>query len=195
MIDLLFASGNQGKLREVRKIFEGTKFNIRSLSEFENVPDIIEDGDTFEVNAFIKANTIYKLFGIPTIADDSGLAVDALSGEPGVHSARYAGENCTYEDNNKKLLEELSSVHAHHSAKFICCAVYIDDINKKAVEGILKGEIISEFKGQNGFGYDPLFLPEGYDKTLAEMTIDEKNKMSHRSKAFNNLKDEIIKLK
>lgn len=194
MKDIIFATGNEGKLREVKKIFADTGFNIISIKELEGVPEIIEDGKTFEDNAFIKANTLFNLFKMPTIADDSGLAVDQLNGEPGVYSARYAGENCTYEDNNKKLILELDRYDAPHPASFICCAVYVDHDNKKSVEGILMGSIINTFRGQNGFGYDPIFAPEGFDKTLAEFSLEEKNSISHRGRAFRKLKEEMLGL-
>lgn len=194
MKDIIFATGNEGKLREVKKIFADSGFNIISIKELEGVPEIIEDGKTFEDNAFIKANTLFNLFKMPTIADDSGLAVDQLNGEPGVYSARYAGENCTYEDNNKKLLLELTKHDVPHPARFICCAVYVDHYNKKSVEGILTGRIINSFQGQNGFGYDPIFAPEGFDKTLAEFSLEEKNSISHRGRAFRKLKEEMLGL-
>lgn len=194
MKDLIFATGNGGKLREVKKIFSGTGLNILSLKELEGVPEIIEDGNTFEDNAFIKADKIFELYKIPTIADDSGLAVDQLNGKPGVHSARYAGENCTYEDNNKKLLGELAEFDIPHPAQFVCCAVYVDRNNRKSVEGTLRGRIINEFRGQNGFGYDPVFIPNGFEKTLAEITLEDKNRISHRGKAFRKLKEKINEL-
>ena len=194
MSDIIFATGNEGKLREVKKIFADTGYNIISIKDLDGVPEIIEDGETFEDNAFIKADTLYNLFKIPTIADDSGLAVDQLDGRPGVYSARYAGENCTYEDNNKKLIGELSEFDAPHPAQFICCAVYVDQNSRKAVEGVLKGNIINEFRGQNGFGYDPVFIPENFDKTLAEISLEEKNSISHRGKALSALKGVLHEL-
>lgn len=192
MKDIIFATGNEGKLKEVKKIFADTGFNIISIKELEGVPEIIEDGKTFEDNAFIKADTLFQLFKIPTIADDSGLAVDQLKGEPGVYSARYAGEDCTYEDNNKKLVSELKRFDEPHPARFICCAVYVDQDKRKSVEGHLSGNIINEFRGQNGFGYDPIFVPDGSDKTLAEFSLEEKNNISHRGRAFSKLREEIL---
>ncbi len=194
MKKIIFATGNEGKLREVRHIFSDTGIDILSIKGLESVPDIIEDGETFEANAFIKADTLFELYRIPTIADDSGLAVDQLGGRPGVHSARYAGENCTYEDNNRKLIGELEKFELPHPAQFICCAVYVDQNNRKSVEGTLKGRIIKEFRGQNGFGYDPVFMPDGFDRTLAEISLDDKNSISHRGKAFRQLKDAITSL-
>ncbi len=189
MKEIVFATGNKGKLKEVKRIFSDTNVKILSLYDLGEVPDIIEDGETFEDNALIKAKTIYDIYKLPTIADDSGLSIGQLNGQPGVISARYAGENCTYDDNNKQVLKELSKFKEPHLAKFICCAVYIDVKNKFTAVGEFPGEIINEFRGKNGFGYDPIFLPAGFNKTLAELTIEEKNRISHRSKAFNNLKE------
>ncbi|MFC2085042.1 RdgB/HAM1 family non-canonical purine NTP pyrophosphatase [Bacteroidota bacterium] len=190
---LIFATGNKGKIREVKKIFDGSKFEIISPLDIEFYNTIEETGDTFFDNAYIKAKAIFNRHKIPTIADDSGLMVDQLNGNPGVKSARYAGENCTYEDNNKKLLQELEKFPEPHPAQFICYAVYIDDLKVKSVEGILNGEIIKEYRGTNGFGFDPIFIPQGYENTLAEMTVTEKNKISHRSKAFTELRRDLEK--
>lgn len=193
---IIFATRNKGKLKEVQKIFGNEKFEIISLSELGFNDEIEETGTTFEENAFIKADTIFKKYKLPVIADDSGLAVDQLDGQPGIYSARYAGENATYEDNNKKLLKELENFTQPHYAKFVCCAVFVDEQNRITVNGDLKGEIITEFRGVNGFGFDPIFKPESYNITLAEMPLEEKNKISHRAKAFNLLKskiEEIIK--
>ncbi|MCB0729992.1 MAG: RdgB/HAM1 family non-canonical purine NTP pyrophosphatase [Ignavibacteriae bacterium] len=191
---VIFATGNKGKLREVKNIFADTNLEIISLEELNFNEEIEETGLTFYENAFIKADAIFNKFKIPTIADDSGLAVDQLDGQPGVFSARYAGENVTYDDNNRKLLKELENFPQPHFAKFVCCAVFVDNTNRIAVNGELKGEIIKEFKGTNGFGFDPIFQPESYKITLAEMNIEEKNKISHRSKAFNLLKEKLVDL-
>lgn len=189
MTKLIFATGNKGKLNEVKKIFRYSNFEIISLYELGDVPDIIEDGDTYEKNAIIKAKTIYELYKQPVIADDSGLSVEQLNGEPGVYSARYAGENCTYEDNNKKLLKELSKFKEPHNAKFVCFAVYYDGKEIISAVGELYGQIVKKRKGANGFGYDPIFVPNSYDKTLAELSSEEKNSISHRAIAFNKLKE------
>lgn len=188
MKEIIFATGNKGKIEEVRQVFEKSDYKILSLYDFGNVPDIEETGDTYEANALIKAEAIFNLYNKPVIADDSGLTVDLLDGLPGVISARYAGENCTFEDNNKKLIQELSKFPKPHKAKFVCCAVYYSGIERKIVNGYMHGQIISEFRGQKGFGYDPIFIPDGYDKTLAELELEEKNRISHRGKAFNELK-------
>jgi XTP/dITP diphosphohydrolase len=189
---LIFASRNKGKVTEVKDIFNGSIFHILSLNELEDIPEIIEDGLSFEENAKKKAKIIFEKYELPAIADDSGLVVEQLDGRPGVYSARYAGKGCTYDDNNKKLLKELSDFPQPHKAKFICCAVYLDDNNQFETMGEVPGVIINECRGKLGFGYDPIFLPDGFNKTLAELEIEEKNKISHRAKAFNQLKDLII---
>ena len=191
---IIFATGNKGKLKEVRNIFSDTKFEIISFDEIEFTDEIIEDGNTFEENAFIKADTIFKKFNIPVIADDSGLSVVQLNGEPGIYSARYAGEKATYLDNNLKLISELKNYPEPHSAKFVCCAVFVDGTNRISVLGELPGKIIKEFKGEHGFGFDPIFVPDGFNFTLAELGLEEKNKISHRAKAFSELKEKLLNL-
>ncbi|MCK9209516.1 MAG: RdgB/HAM1 family non-canonical purine NTP pyrophosphatase [Ignavibacteriaceae bacterium] len=185
---LLFATTNNGKLKEVRKVFSETAFTILSLADFPPVPEIIEDGATFAENAKIKAKTIYDLFHVPTLADDSGLSVDQLNGEPGVFSARYAGENASDEANNKLLLKKLSNFPEPHYAKFVCSSVFYDGEKFIVAEDIMVGKIIHELRGVNGFGYDPLFIAEGFSVTNGELSLEEKNKISHRAKAFNRLK-------
>ena len=191
MKQLLFATGNKGKLKEVQDIFADTNFEILSLYDLGDVPEIEETEDTFEGNALLKAKAIYELYKIPTIADDSGLSVDQLNGAPGVISARYAGENCTYHDNNVKLINQLKAFPQPHKAKFVSCAVYYDGKSHTTVFGEFTGRIIGEFRGTNGFGYDPIFVPDGFETTLAEMTLDVKNKISHRARAFNKMKKEL----
>jgi len=184
---LLFATTNKGKLKEVRRVFSESSFTILSLADFPTVPEIVEDGLTFAENAKIKAKTVYDLFQIPTLADDSGLAVDQLNGEPGVFSARYAGENATDEMNNQLLLEKLSNFSEPHYAKFVCSAVFYDGKSFISSEDVMIGRIIQEPRGVNGFGYDPLFVAEGFTVTNGELSLEEKNKISHRAKAFNRL--------
>ena len=177
----------------MKEVFSDSGIEISDLNDYENVPEIIEDSDTFEGNALIKAHKIYNEFNTLVIADDTGLMVDQLNGEPGVYSARYAGENCSYDDNNNKMLDELKNFPKPHNAKFVCCAVFYDGNNTIICNGEMPGEIISEKRGNHGFGYDPIFKPLGSDFTLAEMSIDYKNKISHRAAAFNVLKNEIMK--
>jgi len=193
MTRVIFATGNPGKAREVKDIFKGLDIEIISLLELEDVPEIIEDADTYEGNAKIKAKVIYDKFQMPVISDDSGLSVDQLEGRPGVHSARYAGENCTYADNNRKLLKELENFHEPHQAQFICCAVYYDGNEYTSVFGKLNGKILSEPRGENGFGYDPVFVPDDLNGkyTLAELDLDKKNQISHRFRAFKQLKEKL----
>ena len=191
---LVFATGNKGKLSEVRKIFENTSYEILSKENFDSFPDVIEDRETFEENAIKKAKEIFEFSGIPAIADDSGLIVEQLNGAPGVYSASYAGENCTYDDNNNKLLKELSAFPEPHNAAFVCYAAYYDGDLILVVRGELKGMIISEKTGDQGFGYDPVFISDGSKNTLAQYSSEEKNKISHRGKAFESLKKLLRKM-
>ena len=184
---IIFATKNSGKLREVIHILGDEYFELLSLNDFNNVGEIIEDGHTFEENAIKKAKIVYNKFKLPVIADDSGLVVEQLGGEPGIYSARYAGENATDEENNLKVLSKIKVFPKPHRAKFFCSAVYYDGTKLLTAEGEVLGQIIHEPRGQNGFGYDPLFLPDGYNQTTAELNLDEKNKISHRSKAFTSL--------
>lgn len=193
MKQIIFASANKGKTKEVKDLFRDTGYEIISLLDLPDYPDVIEDGDTFESNARKKAVEIHELYRKPVIADDSGLCVEQLNGAPGVYSARYAGEGCSYEDNNRKLLRELSDFPPPHRAEFICCAVYYDGKNYLCAVGKLPGEIINEIRGEKGFGYDPIFKTDHSDLTLAELDLSEKNQISHRAKAFNELKELIIK--
>ena len=195
MKEIIFASKNEGKVKEVRHILNGINAKIISLNDVGFKEEIAETEDTFEGNARIKAEAIYNKFKLPTIADDSGIIAIQLGNEPGVYSARYAGENASDEENNKKLLERLKAFPEPHRGKFVCAAIYFfgDDflISKGEVEGV----IIKKARGTNGFGYDPLFLPDGFDKTTAELPPEIKNKISHRFKAFNQLKKYLMELK
>jgi XTP/dITP diphosphohydrolase len=186
---IIFASKNEGKVNEVRHILKRINAEIISLNDVGFEEDILETADTFEENAKIKAKTMYNKYRLPTIADDSGIVALQLGNEPGVFSARYAGESATDEENNRKLLEKLKSYPEPHKAKFICAAVYYFGTDFKLATGEIAGKIIKEPRGTNGFGYDPLFLPDGYDKTTAELSQEIKNKISHRFNAFNQLKE------
>ena len=194
MKEIIFASKNEGKVKEVRHILNGINVKILSLNDVGFVDEIHESADTFEGNAKIKAEIIYNKFKLPTIADDSGITALQLGNEPGVYSARYAGENATDNDNNKKLLERLKSFPEPHRAKFVCAAVYYYVADFIVTMGEIAGSIIKEPRGTNGFGYDPLFLPDGYDKTTAELPPEIKNKISHRYRAFNQLKKYLMEL-
>lgn len=194
MKEIIFASKNEGKVKEVRHILNGVNVKILSLNDVGFVDEIHESADTFEGNAKIKAEIIYNKFKFPTIADDSGIFALQLGDEPGVYSARYAGENAMDEENNNKLLDRLKIFPEPHKAKFICAAVYYFGADFIVTIGEIAGSIIKEPRGTNGFGYDPLFLPDGYVKTTAELPPEIKNKISHRYRAFNQLKKYLMEL-
>lgn len=191
---IIFATQNAGKAEEVKSIFAGSSIEIISLYDLGNNIDIEEHGKTLRENAFIKVKTVYKIYKVPVVADDSGLEIEQLNGRPGVYSARYSGENCSYEDNNLKVIDELKDFPEPHRAKFICYAVYYDGKNEIEAIGELPGGIIKEPRGTNGFGYDPIFIPDGYKKTIAELDFDLKNKISHRAKSFADLKKKLMQL-
>jgi len=184
---IIAASRNKHKLKEMDAILE--KFDMEIISR-DNAGvekfEIIEDGNTFEENSYKKAYEIHKITKESTIADDSGLMVDFLNGEPGVYSARYSGEGATDEDNNSKLLKLLENVSdENRTAKFVSVITLIFKNGDELVaRGECKGEILKNPIGENGFGYDPLFMPEGYDKSFAQLSDIEKNKISHRAKAL-----------
>lgn len=189
---ILIATTNKGKMNDIREIFKDLNLEILSFLDFDDYPEVIEDGNTFESNAIKKAKAAYEFFKLPVIADDSGLSVEHLNGAPGVISARYAGENASDDDNNKKLIRELEKYPEPHLAKYICVAVYYNGTDLNVVDGDCKGIIIKQGRGNNGFGYDPYFIPDDYELTMGELSLQEKNKISHRLKAFEQLKD-IIK--
>ena len=188
MKKIIFASQNKGKVKEVVQILNGLDIEIISLADMNELVEIIENGDSFEANALIKAKQVYNKFKLPTIADDSGLMVDQLNGAPGIYSARYADQDGNDEANNKKLLDELKNYSEPHIAKFVCAAVYYDGQELHTAIGEFYGRIIDEEHGTHGFGYDPLFVPDGYSITSAEMEPSLKNSISHRFNAFNKLK-------
>lgn len=183
---ICFASRNKGKIQEVKQLFSD-KVTIYGLDEFEYLDDIEETGSSLLENAEIKATRVYERFGVPVFADDSGLFVEALEGAPGVYSARYAGENKEDEANIKKLLYNLTEKE-NRSAAFKTCIAYIDEAGRRFFfEGVINGKIINEPRGSNGFGYDPIFIPDGYDQTFAELNPEEKNRISHRYVAIQKL--------
>ena len=178
---LVFASNNKNKIIEIQSILPNT-IEILSLEDIGCVVDIPETADTIEGNAILKANYVTQKYGYDCFADDSGLEVDALNGEPGVYSARYAGEQKNNEDNIDKLLIKLSNKSDRKAHFKTVIALNINN-ESHLFTGIAKGEIMNERKGTNGFGYDPVFIPDGADKTFAEMTLQEKTVFSHRKKA------------
>jgi len=187
-LKIILATKNQGKIKEVIKILNDDNIELLSLHDLKDVPEIIEDGSSFEENAKIKANIIYNKYYMPVIGEDSGLSVEQLNGRPGIYSARYAGINASDLANNLKLIEEIKNFPQPHFAKYTCAAVYYDGKEYKTAFGEMKGKVIEKQQGKNGFGYDPLFIADGCNKTNAELDPEEKNKISHRYKAFNELK-------
>ena len=192
MKKIIFASGNKGKIAEVKRILGELDIPILSLYDINFEGEIVENGNSFEENAKIKAIEIFNSYNLPTIADDSGLVVEQLNGEPGIYSARYAGIDSDDATNNIKLLENLSNKPESHRAKFVCSAVYYSGEEIYTTVGEVHGKIISKARGRNGFGYDPLFVPDGYAKTMAELDPEIKNSISHRFKAFDQLKKHLL---
>ena len=192
---LIIASNNEGKLREFRKLLEPFGFDVISMRQAGFNDEIIEDGDTFEENAHIKARAVYEATGLPTIADDSGLEIDFLNGAPGIYSARYAGENATDRERCEKVLEEMHDVaRPLRDARFVCSIYFIyNDEDEYSVNGTVEGYIGDELIGDNGFGYDPIFMIDD-DESMATIAEEEKNKISHRAKAFEKLSN-ILKEK
>ncbi len=182
---IIFATNNPHKLKEIKEIL-GDGFDIVSLKELGFSGDIPETGKTLLENASQKSHFIYDKYGGDCFADDTGLEVDALNGEPGVYSARYAGENCSYSDNVNKLLKEMEG-KSDRRARFKTVISLILDDKEYFFEGTVEGKITEQPRGDSGFGYDPVFMPEGYNITFAEMSPEEKNKISHRGKAVKKL--------
>ena len=185
MKELVLASGNKGKLAEFQRLLEGLDVQIHSMNEYPEIGEIVEDGSTFAENALIKARAVCKATGKPAMADDSGLAVDALNGAPGIYSARFAGEQRSDADNNAKVLQLLEGVEdSKRTARFFCViAIVLPDGREYTVEGTCEGTILHALQGEGGFGYDPLFYVESLDNTFAELTMEEKNHISHRGHA------------
>lgn len=186
MKKLVFASNNAHKLSEIRAIL-GDRLEIISLSDLQCHDEIPETADTLEGNALIKARYVWEHYGLYCFADDTGLEVEALGGAPGVYSARFAGEHASFEDNVSLLLERLSGVAAPRRARFRTVIALIDEYGTHFFEGSVDGEITLERSGDHGFGYDPIFRPEGREETFAQLTEQEKNSMSHRGRAVQKL--------
>ena len=186
MKKLVFASNNAHKLEEVRALFSG-RLEVVSLADIGCHEEIPETADTLEGNALIKARHVWERYGLYCFADDTGLEVEALDGAPGVYSARFAGEHATFEENVALLLERLKGVPAPRRACFRTVIALIDEYGMHFFEGAVNGEITLERSGDHGFGYDPIFRPEGCPKTFAELSSEEKNAMSHRGRAVQRL--------
>lgn len=194
---LVLATANQGKVEELREMVKPFHLEVKSLADYPEIPEVEEDGTTFYENALKKAKTIADLLHLPVLADDSGLEVDALQGEPGVYSARYAGEHGNHTANNLKLLQALQNIQwEQRTARFRSVLILILPGEEPIVaEGKCEGWITNEIHGSGGFGYDPLFYVKEYGKTLAEVTMEEKNRISHRGKAMRAMLQHIERLK
>lgn len=191
---ILIATTNNGKMNDIKEIFKNINIKLISFLDFKDYPEVEETGSTFESNAILKANAAYDFLKLPVIADDSGMAVEQLMNAPGVYSARFAGKNATDHDNNVKLITELQKYPEPHLAKYICVAVYYNGEHFEYAYGECSGKIIHRGKGTNGFGYDPHFVPDGYNLTMGELSLEEKSKISHRRKAFEQLKRIVSQL-
>ena len=193
MKKIIFATGNEDKMKEIRRILVDPSLEILSLKDAGIHADIDENGKSFEENAMIKAEAISKMTGEIVLADDSGLEIDYLNKEPGIYSARYMGEDTSYRIKNANLIERLNGVpDEKRTARFVCAvAAAFPDGSVKTVRGTMEGRIGYEEKGENGFGYDPIFYLPEYGCTSAELSMEEKNKISHRGKALRAIKEEL----
>ncbi|WP_340106062.1 RdgB/HAM1 family non-canonical purine NTP pyrophosphatase [Rhodohalobacter sp. 8-1] len=183
--DILFlASGNTHKISELNEVLQPLDIDLKSTLDISDPGDVEEDQPDLQGNALKKAKHWYRETGLPSLADDTGLEVDALDGSPGVYSARYAGENASYEENTQKLLKELQG-ESDRSAQFRTVIAFIDQSGEEHLfEGVCRGAITTEKRGEKGFGYDPVFVPEEYNRTFAELSSEEKNSISHRGIAI-----------
>ncbi len=189
---IVLASRNKDKIEELRTTLSSVRVELKSALDFAELQEVEEDQPTLEGNALKKARYVHQETGLPALADDTGLEVDALNGRPGVFSARFAKKNATYQDNVNKLLKELAEVSENErGAQFRTVAAFFTVSGSHTFEGICKGEITKNEKGRGGFGYDPVFKPKGYEKTFAELSTEEKNVISHRGKAVQKFLDWI----
>ncbi len=195
IMKIVLATNNKHKIREIKNILSDLQVEILTLENFPNFPKVEETGKTFEENAILKAKAIYQFTKLSSMADDSGLEVNALDKAPGVLSSRFAGEHCSFKDNNGKLLQLMEDVPwERRGAKFVCVVAVAKDLNHiVTVKGEVKGIITLEERGENGFGYDPVFYLPHLNKTFAQLSLEEKNKISHRAKAFGKAKQLIQK--
>ncbi len=191
---IVLATRNQGKVREFKELVKGFPVKILSLSDFGPIPEVVEDGKTFEENAYKKASFTAKVLGLPAISDDSGLVVEALDGAPGVYSARYSGENATDRENAAKVLKEMKGKKNRRAAFECVLSIAVPSGPALTYEGRCEGEILEEPRGENGFGYDPIFYYPAFNKTFAEITMEEKSSVSHRGRAFAELAGEFDKV-
>ena len=183
-MQIVLATHNKGKMSEINNLLSSS-YEVLTLDHFPNIKDIPETGKTLKENAFIKARTVFEMTGLPSLADDTGLEVESLGGDPGVYSARYAGEQASYQDNCEKLLKNMMRVPKEdREAKFRTVIAYKDDYRELSCDGSVKGEIAQSPKGSYGFGYDSVFYYPPLEKTFAELSEEEKNSISHRGRAL-----------
>ncbi len=186
MKKLVLATHNRDKFKEMQKALEGLDWEILAAFDFPGAPEVEEDGKTLEENSLKKAKALSAFTGLPTLSDDTGLFINALGGQPGIYAARFAGEKCSYEDNVHKVLGLMKAVESGSRKAVFRTMITLFDPDKgvRQVSGEVEGVITEAVQGPGGFGYDPVFLPDGFSKTFAEMTLIEKNKISHRGKAL-----------
>lgn len=189
MKQLVIATHNRDKVREISALLSGLGVDVLTLDAFPQIGAIVEDADTLEGNALLKANAVYRGTGLPSLGDDTGLEVHSLYGEPGVYSSRYSGEHATYAQNVAKLVDSMKLFPPRRrAARFRCVLAFVaPGAPPRTVEGVCPGIILETPRGSGGFGYDPVFLPSGYDKTLAEMDLSLKNRISHRGRGMSQM--------
>ncbi len=186
-MQIVLATHNRNKMKEMSAILGHLSVELLTLDAFPEIGDIPETGDTLKENAFIKAKTVHQLTGLSALADDTGLEVDALNGAPGIHSARYAGPDATFDDNCQKMLKEMSGIpEEKRTARFRTVIAFVSEGEKEWVEGVVEGQILEDKRGVGGFGYDPIFYYSPLNKSFAELDSEEKNSISHRGKALRN---------
>jgi len=186
-LQIVLATHNRGKMKEMSSILAHLPVSLLTLDDFPQIGEIPETGETLKENAFIKAETVHQKTGLPALADDTGLEVDALDGAPGVHSSRYDGETATFEDNCRKMMQEMDGIPAEErTARFHTVIAFVSDSGNEWTEGMVEGRILEKKQGDGGFGYDPLFYYPPLKKTFAELNSEQKNNISHRGKALRN---------
>jgi XTP/dITP diphosphohydrolase len=195
MKELVIATRNRGKMREIAAFLDGVVERVFCAADFEAFPETVEDCATFEQNALKKAREAMQFSGLPALADDSGLVVDALDGRPGVFSARFAGEDADDSANNRKLVAELEGIEPEtRGCAFVCAMAFVTPAGQERIfTGRVGGRVLFEERGEGGFGYDPLFLVDGFGRSMAELTIEEKNRISHRGQALRQFRDYLEK--
>lgn len=194
MKKLVIATHNRDKFKEMQKALEGLDWEILAAFDFPGAPEVEEDGKTLEENSLKKAKALSTFTGLPTLSDDTGLFIKVLGGQPGIYAARFAGEKCSYEDNVRKVLDLMKGVVSGSRKAVFCTIITLFDPDKgvRQVLGEADGVITEAVQGPGGFGYDPIFMPDGFSKTFAEMTLMEKNKISHRGKALQKARQLLI---